>query len=125
MPTGNPIWYNNIQRDAFIEKHCRVCFQPDQARLRALGQGHGCPHLARAETGKLPTPWHRRRNAAWGDTYKCDDYVDKPPVNRRGVAPADTPPMLDVEPDDYRLVPVDGWPDWKADQRKSREGDHQ
>lgn len=119
------VWYNDIQRDAFIEKNCARCFQPDEARKRVTGGGPGCPHLARAEQDKMPKPWTRRRGAAWGDTYRCDDHLDKPPVNRRKTAKVEIEPMLDVEPADRHLIPVDGWPDWASEQRKSKEGDHQ
>jgi hypothetical protein len=119
------VWYNDIQRDAWVEKHCRVCFQPDEASKRITGDGPGCPHLARAEQGKLPTPWTLRRNATWGDTYRCDEFTPKPPVNRRGKVVEEIEPMLDVEPAERNLVPVDGWPDYLAEQRKSKEGEHQ
>ena len=74
---------------------------------------------------KLPTPWTRRRNAVLGETYKCDAFVERAPSNRRKNAPADTAPMFDPEPVDRNLVPVDGWPDYRAEQRKSKEGEHQ
>ena len=120
-----PVWHNAIEEAAFRETRCRLCFQPDEALKRITNQGPGCAHLARAADGKMPKAWSKRRNPVLGDTYKCDDFIDKPPVNRRKTAPADTTPMLDAEPDDYRLVPVDGWPDYRAEQRKQREGDHQ
>ena len=121
-----PVWLNDIERDAFMESNCDRCFQPAQALKRVTGEGAGCPHLIRAEAGKLPKAWTLRRTAAMGDTYRCDDHLDKPPVNRRGVAPADTPPMFDdVEPADRFLVPIDGWPDYKALEReKKRKADH-
>lgn len=119
------VWANPIEEAAFREKTCRTCFQPDEASKRIRGGGPGCPHLARAATNKLPTPWTLRRNATMGDTYRCAARMDKPAVTRRGIAPADTAPMLDVAPDDYHLVPVDGWPDYKAEARKQKDGDHQ
>lgn len=122
------VWRNDIERAAWVEKNCRVCFQPDEALARATGgpKVHGCPHLIRSLTNKLPQPWKRRRNAVIGETYKCEAFLDKPPVvNRRKSAPADTIPMLDPEPDDYNLVPVEGWPDYRAEARKQKEGDHQ
>lgn len=122
---SKPVWYNDIQRDAWMEKHCRVCFQPDEARKRVIGTGPGCPHLVRAEKGKLPKAWTLRRNAVWGETYRCADFLDQPPVNRRRAAEESTPPMFDVEPVDRNLVPVDGWVDYRAEARKQREGDHQ
>lgn len=146
-----PVWANDVERDAFVESNCARCFQPDEAMKRitsreAAGRsgdsdGDGCPHLARAEQNKLPTPWTRRRNAVMGETYRCADFQKRPAVNRRGTADATVEPMFCVlgnnckgcpdirecgfiEPDDRHLVPVDGWPDWRAEQRKTKEGDH-
>jgi putative SOS response-associated peptidase YedK len=120
-----PVWLNDVERDAWVERHCRVCFQPDEARKRITGDGPGCPHLARAERNKLPTPWTRRRNAVMGETYRCADFAKQPPVNRRQVSTEETPPLLEVPSDDRHLVPVDGWPDYRSKQRKTKEGDHQ
>lgn len=124
---AKPVWHNDIERDAFIETNCLRCFQPDQAKARVMGSGPGCPHLARAEQNKMPRVWTKRRNAVIGETYKCDDKLDKPPVNRRGNAPADTPPMFDAGPEDVDFVPVEGWPTAVAfgKKAKSKEGDHQ
>lgn len=118
------VWRNAIERNAWVEKNCRTCFQPDEARARLTDQ-HGCPHLLRSLANKLPTPWRKRRGAPIGETYHCDAYLDKPPSVRRKTTPADTMPMLEPEPGDRNLVPVDGWPDYRADQRKLKEGDHQ
>lgn len=122
-----PVWANDIERNAWVEKNCRVCFQPDEALARVTGgpKTHGCPHLLRSLINKMPQPWKRRRNAPIGETYKCEAFMAKPPVNRRGVSTEETPPMLDVEPDDYTLIPVEGWPDYRAEARKQKEGDHQ
>ena len=118
------IWRNDIERAAWVERNCRVCYQPDEARARLTDQ-HGCPHLMRSLQNKLPTPWKRRRNAPLGETYKCEAFIKQPPVVRRGKAVDQTVPMLDAEPEDYNLVPVEGWPDWRAEARKQKEGDHQ
>jgi hypothetical protein len=123
--TKQPVWLNDIERDAWVEKHCRICFQPDEAQRRITGNGPGCPHLARAEQNKLPTPWKRRRNPIMGDTYSCAEFTKKPPVSRRGTTAEETPPMLDVEEGGYMLVPVDNWPDYRAEAKKAKEGDHQ
>lgn len=122
--SAKPVWANPIEEAAWIETNCARCFQPDEATKRITGTGPGCPHLARAAQGRLPAAWTRRRNAVMGDTYRCADQLKKPPVNRRSTGPADTPPMLDVTPTDRNLIPVDGWPDWKAERRKG-EVDHQ
>jgi hypothetical protein len=121
------VWRNDIERNAWVEKNCRVCFQPDEALARATGgpKVHGCPHLLRSLINKMPTPWKRRRTAPIGETYRCEAFMAKPPVNRRKKSTEETAPLLDVAPDDYNLIPVDGWPDYRAEQRKQKEGDHQ
>lgn len=118
------VWRNDIERAAWVESNCRVCFQQDEARARLTNQ-HGCPHLMRSLTNKLPTPWKRRRNAVLGETYKCEAFIAKPPVNRHGTVVEEIEPMLDVDPADRNLIPVEGWPDYAALQRKAKEGDHQ
>lgn len=120
----NPVWINKVERDAWVECHCAHCFQPDQALKRVTGKGDGCPLLASADNNRLPTQWTRRRNAVMGDTYKCSEYLKQPPVNRRAKSAEQPEPMIQVEPDDYNLVPVDGWPDYRAEARK-KEPDHQ
>lgn len=128
LDSSKRVWLNDVERDAFVEETCGRCFQPDQARVRLTGQGAGCPHLLRAEQNKMPKAWTRRNkgHAVMGSTYKCDDFTDKPPVNRRKTAPADTITMFDDVPDTRKsLVPVDGWPDYRAMQLELEEGDHQ
>ena len=111
---NKPVWNNPIEEAAWRETNCRICFQPDEAAKRITGQGPGCPHLARATDGRLPKAWTLRRNEIMGRKYHCADFIKEPPTNRRKTAPADTPPMLGIEPDDYRLIPVEGWPDYRA-----------
>jgi putative SOS response-associated peptidase YedK len=123
--TRKPVWANSIERDAWVEKNCRVCFQPDEALKRITGDGPGCPHLERADKNRMPTPWTRRRNAVMGETYRCSEFQKRPAVNRRRTASEASAAMFDVEPTDRTLVPVDGWPDYRAEQRKTKEGDHQ
>lgn len=117
------VWKNPIECAAWVESNCDRCFQPDEARARLTGQ-HGCPHLMRSLANKLPTPWTRRRNAPMGETYRCSAFMAKPPVVRRGSSPADTAPMLDAEPGEYLLIPVENWPDYRAEERKAKGGDH-
>ena len=149
MPTDKRVWYNAVERDAFIERTCARCFQVDEAQKRLTGDGPGCPHLARAEQNKLPHPWTRRRNAVMGDTYRCAEFAPKAPVNRRPVVEDETPPMLEIDnigctkadngdvclcddvrecgnayPKERHPVPVDGWPDFRGEQRKPKKGDH-
>lgn len=120
------VWRNDVERDAFIESNCARCFQPDEAMKRLTGDGPGCPHLARAAKNKMPAAWTKRRNAVMGETYKCSAFTPKPPVNRRAVSDEETPPMFEDLPEvDRTLVPVEGWPDYLAEQRKSKDGDHQ
>lgn len=95
--TPKPVWLNDIERDAWVEKNCRVCFQGDEAMKRITGDGPGCPHLARAQDGKLPTPWTRRRNAVMGETYRCAEYAPKPAVNRRGTVVEEIEPLFDTD----------------------------
>jgi hypothetical protein len=95
--TRKPVWQNDIERDAWVERHCRICFQPDEALRRITGDGPGCPHLARAEQNKQPTPWTRRRNAVMGETYRCSEFQKRPAVNRRGKVDVEVEPMLDVD----------------------------
>lgn len=124
--TAKDVWHSDVERDAFIESNCAGCHQPDQVLARVHpGEGRpGCPHLARSLQNKMPTVWTRRRNAVMGDTYKCAAFLPKPPVNRRPVSDEQTPPMFDdVEPDDYRLVPVEGWEDFRG-KRKTKGSDH-
>jgi len=113
-----PVWSNDIEAAAWMEKHCAHCYQEDEARKRVLGQGDGCPLLLRAAAGRLPTQWTHRRNAVMGDTYRCDDFLPKPPVNRRKKSTEQTDILFDVEPAPQHLVPVEGWPDYRAEMRK-------
>lgn len=124
---AKPVWRNDIERDAFVETNCRRCFQPDEAKKRVLDVGPGCPHLVRADAGKMPKVWTRRRDEEIGRTFKCDDYLARPPVTRRRNAPADTAPMFDDIPTDVDFVPVDGWPSATDFGRKVKDdkGDHQ
>lgn len=125
---GKPVWANDLERDLFVEHNCRICFQPKEAEKRLGISDVGCPHLARAEENKLPKVWTKRRgnDAVLGKTFKCDDFLSQPAVNRRGTAPADTESMFgDMPSMEKSLVPVDGWPDYQALQRKSTKGDHQ
>lgn len=116
--TAKPVWSHPVEEAAFKEKNCARCFQADEALLRVSGRGDGCPHLARAATGRLPAVWTKRRNATMGDTYRCSDQLKKPPVNRRASSPTETPVMFDVEPGPLHLVPVDGWPDYRGQAAK-------
>lgn len=119
------LWSNDIERDAWIETNCRKCYQVDEAKKRVLGQGDGCPLLARAATGRKPAQWTKRRNAAMGYTYKCDWYRRVPDVNRRGTAVVVQEGLFDVEPEEIYYVPVEGWPTKPQEVFKEKKGDHQ
>jgi hypothetical protein len=119
-----PVWQNDTERDAWMEKHCRVCCQPAEAIKRITGAGPGCPHLVRADAGKLPKAWKKRRNAAMGDTYRCEEFLARPPVTRRPVSHEQSLPLFDIEPAIPALVPVDGWPDWRAQERARKSKDN-
>lgn len=114
-----------LETDMFADRTCRNCFQTDEATRRVLGKGFGCPILRRAATGRLPRQWRRRRNAPLGETFQCEDFTDKPPSSKRRHAPAVTLEMFDIEPAEVHLVPVDGWPDYRAQQSLDKHGDHQ
>lgn len=110
------VWANPIEAAAWRERWCRTCFQPDEALRRVTNSGEGCPHLARAAADRLPTVWQRRRGAVMGETYVCSDYLKQPPTTRRRSAPADTAALFDdtLPQQPYRLIPVEGWPDYRA-----------
>lgn len=124
LMTNKPVWANPIEAAAWQEKHCARCFQPDEARKRITGEGDGCPIWITGLTNKLPHQWTRRRDAVMGDTYRCSAFLPKPPVSRRASAPAEMEPMLEVEPTERSLVPVEGWPQYRKKLKKG-EGEHQ
>lgn len=115
----------------FIEHTCVGCFQPDEAAKRVTGTGEGCPLLRRAAAGRFPGKWKRRRNGALGETFKCEEYQAKPAPSRRSrrqIEPNELQDSLfgDVDAQDRLLVPVDGWPDYRAqERRKGTDVDHQ
>jgi hypothetical protein len=116
--------FTALELELFVEHTCSRCFQPGEAAERA-GIGPGCPHKHRAlDRDQLPGAWTRRRNGPLGETFKCEDFTAKPPVNRRGVTQDTTETMFDVETADKLLVPVDGWPDYRGRDRKG-DRDHQ
>jgi hypothetical protein len=120
---ARPIWRTPIERDAWVEKHCAKCFQPDEAIFRVTGRGTGCPFRLRGDAGRLPPVWKFRRNAVMGDTYTCTEFRKEPPVVRRATANDATVPMFDIEPTPNILVPVEGWPDHRP--KRTKDVDHQ
>jgi hypothetical protein len=120
-----PVFSSRYEERAWRENHCDKCFQPDQALKRVADKGDGCPLLALAERGVKPEQWTKRRKAEMGNTYKCSDFAKTPPSQQRRRAPVQTEALFDdLDPAEKMLVPVDGWPDYKALQRKG-DGDHQ
>lgn len=120
------VFYNDIERNAFIESHCDRCHFAPRAQHRIDPTKPDCPHLERAAADKMPKVWTKRRNVVMGDTYKCADELARPPVNRRGKAPADTIRMFEAPVLDIGLVPVENWPSAEDFGRKSKndKGDH-
>lgn len=113
-----PPFRNNIEDQAWRETWCRKCFQPDEARKRVADQGEGCPHLLQADRGHTPRVWTRRRDGAIGNTYRCDDYLDKPPATSRRVTDDTQDALFDAPLNQIvTLVPVAGWPDYRSAQR--------
>lgn len=120
------IFANTYEADAFRETWCDRCYQVDQATLRATGKGSGCPLLQAASVGALPAQWTRRRQAAMGNTYRCSEFAKRPPVTRKGSIPEMPQEELFPiqEPADRLLIPVEGWPDYRA-QKKASGVEHQ
>jgi hypothetical protein len=117
--------FSALELDMFVEVTCSRCFQPDEAAKRVLGSGDGCPLLKRARNGQMPGKWTRRRGEALGSTFKCAEYAPSAPTARRKRAVAEDVPMFDPEPVERLLVPIEGWPDYAAEARRQRDGDHQ
>lgn len=93
------VFPSDTSRKAWTESWCDRCHQPQQAELRLLGRGDGCPLLKYADsTGLIPLLWKPRRGGGMGDTYTCDAYLDKPPIAKRRVSTEQTLPMFDIEP---------------------------
>lgn len=117
-PTAAAIWR---------EKWCDRCVQPDEVNRRDHGVGTGCPILAKAaRTDRKPPEWDRNTGAKTMDAaYRCNAFLSQPAVLRRGTADDMTASMFDVEPAEGRdLIPVDGWPDYQALERKPSKGEH-
>jgi hypothetical protein len=121
--------FTTLELELFAEHTCSRCFHPAEAASRIAGRPHGCPLLRRAfDKGQMPGRWTRRRNAALGETFKCEDYLPRAASTKRKTL-ADNAQQdvlfADLDPGERALVPVEGWPDYRALARKSKEGDHQ
>jgi hypothetical protein len=128
--TGDPrvsLFPSDTARDIWRGHWCERCFQPDEADFRLHGNGFGCQIIARAlSSDRKPREWDRNTRAqTMSAAYGCNAFLAKPAVARRGKAPDETLPMFELEPADGRaLVPVDGWPDYRAEQGKPKKADH-
>lgn len=120
MPKFSP-----LELEMFEMHTCIKCFQPDEARHRVTGAGPGCPLLRRARRGQLPGKWKRRRFGPLGHTFTCEDFADRPASVKRTRAPAEDVPMFEPPAAERNLIPVDGWPDYRARARKAKDGEHQ
>jgi hypothetical protein len=93
---------------------CDTCCNYGEKARRVYGhQTDGCPILRLAAQGVRPPQWRRFRGE-----LRCTDFLARPPMGRSHKsrrAAVDEPPMFDIEPVGRRLVPVDGWPDYRAD----------
>lgn len=120
--------FSELELNLFVENTCSRCFQPDEANKRVLGVGGGCPILKRARRGQMSSAWKRKRNSGLGNTFECALFTPNPPSTRRKTVVVETEPLFDTTPyctDPVNLVPVEGWPDYRAEARRQREGDHQ
>lgn len=81
-------WRNQIERDAWVERFCRVCHK----------QSEPCPILARADSGETPQEWRRKLMPTLGDTYKCAEFSVSPkPLPRRPVQQFEDIPLFNLE----------------------------
>lgn len=119
--------FTELELNLYIENTCSRCYQPDEASKRVLGVGEGCPILKRARRGQMSAAWKRRRghHGALGNTFDCAMFTPTPPTTRRKTATCETESMFDPDPGEKLLVPVQGWPDYRAEERKQKDGDHQ
>lgn len=117
--------FTDLELNLFVENTCSGCFQPDEVNKRVLGKGDGCPVLKRARRGQMSSAWKRRRNGALGNTFDCLLYTPTPPTTRRKTAACETESLFDAPAEPKLLVPVEGWPDYRAEAAKDKAGDHQ
>lgn len=105
-------------RDIWLERWCDTCFKPEQAELRLQGKGAGCPIRNKAlASDRKPPQWDRQPRAdEMHRTIRCNSYEAKPPVARRRDAAAspDEAGLFDIDEHEVHLVPVEGWPDYRA-----------
>src|SRR5262245_46321794 len=102
---------------------CDACCNYGEKARREYGHPtEGCPILRLAAQGVRPPQWRRFRGE-----WRCTDFLARPPVSQprktRSTA-VDEPPMFDAEQQDRTLVAVDGWPDYRAESRRAKDGNH-
>jgi hypothetical protein len=96
--------------DDMRQRWCRRCFQPDEAELRALGQGDGCPLLLQAADGHTPPEWKRGKCSAF---RKTPSPLAKPTADELPQGELFDQPEVQTR----RLVPLTTWPDYAAEGR--------
>lgn len=104
------LFRNSTHKELWRQSWCETCFQPDEAARRIQGKDTQCPIWAKAEFGRKPPQWDRTRSDEMEKSIKCNTYEERPAATKRGKKFEDVP-MLDVEPHEAPLVPVEGWPD--------------
>jgi hypothetical protein len=63
-------------------------------------------------TGKKPIEWERNtRTDEMQRSIKCNAYQDRPMRIVKAEQQCETEPMFELEPAEFRLIPVEGWPD--------------
>jgi hypothetical protein len=123
------LFASDTARGIWTERWCDTCCQPDEVAKRLAGAGVGCPIIAKAVlSDRKPREWDRNNRAQTMDAaYKCNAYTHRPPVNRRAKANDETLSLFaedELDHADGHLVPVDGWPDYRARGRKDKGGAH-
>lgn len=121
---SKPLFPSTTARDIWMGRWCETCCEPREADKRLRGKGFGCILRLEALGGLKPKAWDRNARAATMDAaYTCNAFRDRPDVVRRATAVDETEPMFDVVHAPRNLIPIEGWPDYRAQQRKPP-GDH-
>jgi hypothetical protein len=122
------VFPSEVAEQLWRQHWCQTCFQPEEAARRLFDRGEGCPILALALSGTTPLEFkrdgrRRSRNVVEAKKlFRCTEYRDRPPMIRRPRAAASgTQESLfgELQPVDRLLVPVDGWPDYRAIERNT------
>lgn len=72
-----------------------------------------CPIWAKAmKTDRKPPEWDRNtRTDEMQRSIKCNSYQSRPMRIVKAEQQFEDVPMFDLEPADWRLIPVENWPD--------------